>query len=79
MWVFGGFDGHVVYDDVWVLDLAAAAYLPQVRSSLVTFQLGLALTTDCRLQVLVSLLSKRTPIGCIMVLLTTATTTRRGC
>ncbi|KIO21780.1 hypothetical protein M407DRAFT_57185, partial [Tulasnella calospora MUT 4182] len=30
LWVFGGFDGHIVYDDVWILDLAAAAYLPQV-------------------------------------------------
>ena len=31
LWVFGGFDGRVVSDDVWLLDLAAAAYLPQVR------------------------------------------------
>jgi hypothetical protein len=30
--VFGGFDGHAVYDDVWILDLAGAAYLPQVTS-----------------------------------------------
>lgn len=30
--VFGGFDGHSVYDDVWILDLAGAAYLPQVTS-----------------------------------------------
>jgi Rab9 effector protein with kelch motifs len=30
--VFGGFDGHSVYDDVWLLDLAGAAYLPQVTS-----------------------------------------------
>ncbi|KIO16508.1 hypothetical protein M407DRAFT_246966 [Tulasnella calospora MUT 4182] len=21
LWVFGGFDGHIVYDDVWILDL----------------------------------------------------------
>lgn len=32
LFVFGGFDGHSVYDDVWVLDLAGAAYLPQVTS-----------------------------------------------
>ncbi|KAG8993870.1 hypothetical protein FRB94_010319 [Tulasnella sp. JGI-2019a] len=32
LWIFGGFDGHAVFDDVWVLDLAAAAYLPQVTS-----------------------------------------------
>lgn len=30
--VFGGFDGHSVFDDVWLLDLAGAAYLPQVTS-----------------------------------------------
>ncbi|KAG8828900.1 hypothetical protein FRC17_007397 [Serendipita sp. 399] len=30
--VFGGFDGHSVYDDVWLLELAGAAYLPQVTS-----------------------------------------------
>lgn len=30
--IFGGFDGHSVYDDVWILDLAGAAYLPQVTS-----------------------------------------------
>ncbi|KAG8805934.1 hypothetical protein FRC18_006412 [Serendipita sp. 400] len=30
--VFGGFDGHAVYDDVWLLELAGAAYLPQVTS-----------------------------------------------
>jgi hypothetical protein len=32
LFVFGGFDGHVVFDDVWLLDLAGAAYLPQVTS-----------------------------------------------
>ena len=32
LFVFGGFDGHSVYDDVWILDLAGAAYLPQVTS-----------------------------------------------
>lgn len=30
--VYGGFDGHSVFDDVWLLDLAGAAYLPQVTS-----------------------------------------------
>jgi len=29
---FGGFNGHEVFDDVHILDLAAAAYLPQVTS-----------------------------------------------
>lgn len=32
LFVFGGFNGHDVYDDVFVLDLAGAAYLPQVTS-----------------------------------------------
>ena len=32
LFVFGGFSGHDVFDDVHVLDLAAAAYLPQVTS-----------------------------------------------
>jgi len=30
LFIFGGFDGHTVFDDVHILDLAAAAYLPQV-------------------------------------------------
>ena len=32
LFVFGGFNGHDVFDDVHILDLAAAAYLPQVTS-----------------------------------------------
>ena len=32
MFLFGGFNGQVVYDDVHILDLAGAAYLPQVTS-----------------------------------------------
>ncbi|EGN94708.1 hypothetical protein SERLA73DRAFT_187766 [Serpula lacrymans var. lacrymans S7.3] len=32
LFVFGGFNGHDVYDDVHILDLAGAAYLPQVMS-----------------------------------------------
>jgi hypothetical protein len=32
LFVFGGFNGHTVFDDVYLLDLAAAAYLPQVTS-----------------------------------------------
>lgn len=32
LFIFGGFSGHDVFDDVHVLDLAAAAYLPQVTS-----------------------------------------------
>ncbi|KAG1744459.1 hypothetical protein EDB19DRAFT_1894578 [Suillus lakei] len=32
LFVFGGFNGHDVFDDVHVLDLAGAAYLPQVMS-----------------------------------------------
>jgi hypothetical protein len=32
LFVFGGFNGHAVYDDVHILDLAAAGYLPQVTS-----------------------------------------------
>lgn len=30
--VIGGFNGHDVHDDVFALELAAAAYLPQVTS-----------------------------------------------
>lgn len=32
LFIFGGFNGHDVFDDVHILDLAAAAYLPQVTS-----------------------------------------------
>jgi len=32
LFVIGGFDGHNCFDEVYVLDLAAAAYLPQVTS-----------------------------------------------
>ncbi|KAI0063348.1 galactose oxidase [Artomyces pyxidatus] len=32
LFIFGGFNGHDVYDDVHILELAAAAYLPQVTS-----------------------------------------------
>ncbi|KAI0031469.1 hypothetical protein K488DRAFT_10658, partial [Vararia minispora EC-137] len=32
LFVFGGFSGHEVFDDVYILELAAAAYLPQVTS-----------------------------------------------
>lgn len=32
LWVFGGFNGTNYFDDVYILDLAGAAYLPQVTS-----------------------------------------------
>ena len=32
VFIFGGFNGIEVFDDVHVLDLAGAAYLPQVTS-----------------------------------------------
>ena len=32
VFVFGGFNGIEVFDDVHILDLAGAAYLPQVTS-----------------------------------------------
>ncbi|KIK93296.1 hypothetical protein PAXRUDRAFT_145380 [Paxillus rubicundulus Ve08.2h10] len=32
LFIFGGFNGHDVFDDVHILDLAGAAYLPQVMS-----------------------------------------------
>ena len=32
LFIFGGFNGGEVFDDVHVLDLAGAAYLPQVTS-----------------------------------------------
>lgn len=32
LFVFGGFNGNDVFDDVHILDLAGAAYLPQVTS-----------------------------------------------
>ncbi|CAG8504081.1 3471_t:CDS:2 [Paraglomus occultum] len=35
LFIFGGYDGHHVFDDVYVVDLAACAYLPQIT----TFQL----------------------------------------
>ncbi|CAH1757052.1 2179_t:CDS:2 [Entrophospora sp. SA101] len=30
LFVFGGYDGQTVYDDLYVLDLSACAYLPQI-------------------------------------------------
>ena len=30
LFLFGGFEGEVVFDDVWILDLAASSYLSQV-------------------------------------------------
>ncbi|KAI0258345.1 hypothetical protein BC834DRAFT_926538 [Gloeopeniophorella convolvens] len=38
LFVFGGFNGHDVFEEVYVLDLAAAAYLPQVTSFSVDVQ-----------------------------------------
>ena len=32
VFAFGGYNSHDVFDDVFVLDLAGAAYLPQVTS-----------------------------------------------
>ncbi|KDR74027.1 hypothetical protein GALMADRAFT_250753 [Galerina marginata CBS 339.88] len=32
LFVFGGFNGQAAFDDVYILDLAAGAYLPQVTS-----------------------------------------------
>ncbi|CAG8666797.1 19843_t:CDS:2 [Dentiscutata erythropus] len=32
LFVFGGYDGHSVFDDVYVLDLSACAYLPQITN-----------------------------------------------
>lgn len=32
LFVFGGFNGSEVFDDVHILELAGAAYLPQVTS-----------------------------------------------
>lgn len=32
LFLFGGFNGHEVHEDVYILDLAGAAYLPQVMS-----------------------------------------------
>jgi len=32
IFVFGGFNGQIAFDDVYILDLAAGAYLPQVTS-----------------------------------------------
>lgn len=30
--MFGGYDGAEVFDEMWVLDLSACAYLPQITS-----------------------------------------------
>ncbi|KAJ3281160.1 hypothetical protein HK104_000175 [Borealophlyctis nickersoniae] len=32
IFVFGGYDGAEVFDDLWVLDLSACAYLPQITA-----------------------------------------------
>ncbi|CAG8444880.1 2570_t:CDS:2 [Funneliformis caledonium] len=32
LFVFGGYDGHSVFDDIFVLDLSACAYLPQITN-----------------------------------------------
>ncbi|KAF0465446.1 galactose oxidase [Gigaspora margarita] len=32
LFVFGGYDGHSVFDDVYCLDLSACAYLPQITN-----------------------------------------------
>lgn len=32
IFLFGGFNGQIAFDDVHILDLAAGAYLPQVTS-----------------------------------------------
>ncbi|KAJ3044104.1 hypothetical protein HDV00_003208 [Rhizophlyctis rosea] len=32
IFVFGGYDGAEVFDDMWVLDLSACAYLPQITA-----------------------------------------------
>ena len=32
IFIFGGFNGQIAFDDVYILDLAAGAYLPQVTS-----------------------------------------------
>ena len=32
LFVFGGYDGHSVFDDIYVLDLSACAYLPQITN-----------------------------------------------
>jgi hypothetical protein len=32
LFVFGGYNGQTAFDDVYILDLAAGAYLPQVTS-----------------------------------------------
>jgi hypothetical protein len=33
LFISGGYNGVKVFDDFWVLDLSAAAYLPQVVSA----------------------------------------------
>jgi hypothetical protein len=35
LFVSGGYNGVTVFDDLWALDLGAAAYLPQVVGRLV--------------------------------------------
>jgi hypothetical protein len=32
VFVMGGYNGTTVFDDIWCLELAASAYLPQVVS-----------------------------------------------
>jgi Rab9 effector protein with kelch motifs len=30
LFLFGGYDGHTVFDEVYILDLSTCAYLPQI-------------------------------------------------
>lgn len=38
LFLFGGFEGEVVFDDVWMLDLAASSYLSQVTVFEIDYQ-----------------------------------------
>ncbi|KAH8797177.1 galactose oxidase [Flagelloscypha sp. PMI_526] len=40
MWIIGGYQGAIAYDDVWCLDLASNGYLPDVISFTVGMGLG---------------------------------------
>jgi hypothetical protein len=45
IFISGGYNGVSVFDDLWVLDLSAAAYLPQVvRSPFVTEDMMIMMT-----------------------------------
>jgi hypothetical protein len=36
IFMYGGYDGQSVFDEVWILELSSSAYLPQIRGFEIT-------------------------------------------